>query len=321
MKARPEVEELRSIGAISLLCLLLLSLNSAAQALNDRNRTIDVKGGRIFIQFEGGRLNLSDDEVETWVRSCARAITSYYGRFPLKRTVVKIRGTSGRGVGFSTATSDDDNDGLLEVPLGRYTTKEDLDEDWILTHEMVHLNFPLVSGNKSWVAEGMATYVEPIARLQAGRLNATTVWGDFVRDIPQGLPARGDQGLDFTPTWERTYWGGALFFFVADLEIRTRTNNKKGLQDALSAIARAGGNIGSDWSVEECFAIGDKATGVPVLQPLYGQMRARPVSFDLAKIFRSMGVEKRNGRVLFNREAPMAEIRRAITTGGSDDPA
>lgn len=300
--------------------VLLASIQPAcAYETHSRDTVVQVPGGRIIIKFQGPALNLPDGTVVNWVKNCATAITSYYGKFPLKRTVVQIRTTGGKGVGFSTATSDDDNDGLVEVPLGKYTTIEDLEEDWILTHEMVHLNFPLMSGNKSWIAEGMATYVEPIARLQAGNLKPSIVWGDFLRDMEQGLPARGDRGLDYTPTWERTYWGGALFFFVADLEIRKLTHNRKGLQDALAAIARAGGNIGSDWSAEYCFAIGDRATGVPVLQKLYSQMRSKPVSFDLASIFRAIGVQKRDGKVQLDGDAPMAEIRRAIDSGTIDE--
>ena len=297
-----------------LIASLLLSMQSPCFAA-DRTRVLDVPGGRILITFEGAKLDLSDEAVVGWVRDCARAITSYYGRFPLKKTVVRIQTTSGSGVGFSTATSDDEDNGLVEVPLGRHTTMEDLTDDWVLTHEMVHLNFPLVTDNRTWIAEGMATYVEPLARLQAGSVSSSEVWNEFVRDIPQGLPERGDRGLDFTNTWERKYWGGALFFFVADLEIRSRTNNRKGLQDALAAIAAAGGHIGSHWTVEECFAVGDRATGVPVLQALYREMRAKPVYFDLAQIFRSIGVERRDGNVSFRRDAPLAAVRRAISTG------
>lgn len=295
---------------------LLCSMQSPCFAA-DRTRVLDVPGGRILITFEGGKLDLSDEAVVGWVRDCARAITSYYGRFPLRKTVVRIQTTSGSGVGFSTATSDNEDNGLVEVPLGRHTTVDDLAEDWVLTHEMVHLNFPLVSGNRTWIAEGMATYVEPLARLQAGSASSSEVWNEFARDIPQGLPERGDRGLDYTDTWERKYWGGALFFFIADLEIRSRTNNRKGLQDALSAIAAAGGHIGSRWTVEECFAVGDKATGVPVLQALYREMSAKPVYVDLPKIFRSIGVERRDGRVSFRRDAPLAALRQAISSGSS----
>ena len=35
--------------------------------------------------------------------------------------------------------------------------------------------------------------------------------------------------------WRRTYWGGALFARLADVEIRRQTQNRLGLQDALRA--------------------------------------------------------------------------------------
>ena len=98
-----------------------------------------------------------------------------------------------------------------------------------------------------WIEEGSATYVEPIARARAGDLSPEKVWGDLVDGLPKGLPQAGDRGLDFTPTWGRTYWGGALFCLLADIEIRKRTGNKKGLEDALRAILRAGGTTESDW--------------------------------------------------------------------------
>ena len=113
--------------------------------------------------------------------------------------------------------------------------------------------------------EGLATYVEPIARAQAGELSVHKVWGDLVRGLPQGLPRDGDRGLDHTPTWGRTYWGGALFYLLADVEIRRRTDNRRGLQDALRAIVAAGGNIARYWPVEKVLAAGDKGTGTQVL--------------------------------------------------------
>ena len=61
----------------------------------------------------------------------------------------------------------------------------------------------------------------------------------MVDGMPQGLPAAGDQGLDNTHIWGRTYRGGAMFCLLADIEIRKQTGNAKGLLDALRAINRA----------------------------------------------------------------------------------
>ena len=197
--------------------------------------------------------------------------------------------------------------------MGQLTTEGDLKRDWIMTHEMVHLSFPSVAEEHHWIEEGIATYVEPIARVEAGNVEPRSVWHDLVEGLPKGLPQAGDEGLDHTHTWGRTYWGGALFCTLADVEIRERTNNRYGLQDALRAILAAGGNMETSWPLERALALGDKATGVPVLTELYGQMKAKAVQYDLAGLWSKLGVVEASGKVSFNDRAPLAAVRRAIT--------
>ena len=91
--------------------------------------------------------------------------------------------------------------------MGQHVTQADLDDDWVLSHEMIHFGFPSVEGRHHWIEVGIATYVEPIARAQVGRLTAERVWREMVDGMPQGLPAAGDQGLDNTHTRGRTSWG------------------------------------------------------------------------------------------------------------------
>ena len=95
--------------------------------------------------------------------------------------------------------------------MGQLASEGHLKHDWIMTHEMVHLAFPSVAEEHHWIEEGIATYVEPIARVEAGNLEPRSVWHDLVEGLPKGLPQPGDEGLDHTHTWGRTYWGGALF--------------------------------------------------------------------------------------------------------------
>jgi hypothetical protein len=200
--------------------------------------------------------------------------------------------------------------------VGQATTEKQLDDDWMMTHEFIHMAFPDVSGESDqhhWMEEGMATYIEPIARAQIGRMTNERVWGDFVRDMPQGLPQAGDQGLDRTPTWGRTYWGGAIFWLLADVKIREATHNQKGLQDAMRGILEAGGNITEDWTVERVVEVGDRATGTSVLADLYNHMKATAVHTDLDDLWRRLGVQVKNGAVTFDDRAPLAEIRKAIT--------
>lgn len=276
---------------------------------------LEVGKGALDVAFAPGKLELPQAKVLGWIAASAHAVATYYGRFPVPyaRVLVvpregnRIRG--GKSFGYGGAA--------VRVGVGQGAPEAALQNDWVMTHEMVHLAFPSMRDAHLWIEEGIATYVEPIARAQAGQLSAEKVWGDLVKGIPQGLPEPGDRGLDHTPTWGRIYWGGALFCLLADVEIRQRTGNRRGLQDALRGIVAAGGNIETHWPIERTLKAGDEATGIPVLTELYERMKAAPVSPDLGELWRSLGVEVRDGAVVFNDGAPLASIRRAITAAPS----
>jgi hypothetical protein len=164
-----------------------------------------------------------------------------------------------------------------------------------------------------WLEEGIATYVEPIARVQAGQLTPERIWKDMVAEMYDGEPVAGDRGLNRTHTWGRTYWGGALFCLVADVEIRKQTGNARGLQDALRGIVEAGGTIDKDWSAERVLSVGDRATGVAVLEELYAKWSETPVEVDLPDLWRQLGVNVDRGHITFDDSAPLAKIRVGIT--------
>jgi len=176
------------------------------------------------------------------------------------------------------------------------------------------LAFPDMATNHHWIEEGISVYVEPIARVQAGQLSAERMWHDVVSDMPQGEPEADDKGLDHTPTWGRTYWGGALFCLVADVRVRQQTHNQKELQDALRGILADGGNITQDWEIERALAVGDKATGTTVLLDLYHEMRDKPDPIDLAAMWKQLGVQRAaNGSIQLDASAPLPNVRAAIT--------
>jgi len=207
---------------------------------------------------------------------------------------------------------------VIRVGLSRFARDSSLADDWVMTHEMVHLAFPSVPDQNHWIEEGIATYVEPIARAQVGDLPLETVWRELVDGLPKGLPAPGDQGLDNTHTWGRTYWGGALFCLMADIEIHQRTNNRYGLQDALRGIVRAGGNMEQEWPLARALKAGDEATGVPVLIELYDRMKATPITPDLPALWHQLGIQPSGNSVVFDQGAPLASVVRSIMAKRSD---
>jgi hypothetical protein len=296
------------------LLAILLAATFGSSLITVAAADFEIGGGRIEIEFSEVESNFPRDLTLEWIRNAARAVISYYGRFPVSHLRIRIRSMEGDRIGSGKTFGTEDG-GVITIAVGRSTTRADFQRDWMMTHEMVHLAFPSVAEEHHWIEEGLATYVEPIARAQIGNLTAVKVWSDLVRDLPQGLPQPGDRGLDFTPTWGRTYWGGALFCFLADIEIRRQTKNAKGLQDGLRAVLETGGNISADWDLERIFGICDRATGVSVTQELYAKIRAAPHPVDLDELWKKLGIERRDSSVVFRNDAALASVRRAIVPG------
>ena len=143
------------------------------------------------------------------------------------------------------------------------------------------------------------------------------VWQDLVENLPNGLPEAGDKGLDYTHTWGRTYWGGALFWLLADIEIHKRTNGRRGVTDALRAVNAGGGTYAVEWSVEKVLQIADKGTDTHVLSEMYQRMSGSPQSVDLKSLWLSLGVSMRDGAISFDDTAPLASVRKAICEGSA----
>ena len=277
--------------------------------------TIKVGGSALQVDFTAGDFDLPRQDIVNRIQKAAFAVSTYYGRFPVPRARVLVLPVGGEsGVVQGTTWGDMDGfPGFTRLRIGQHTTKADLAADWTITHELVHMAFASMPDDLSWLEEGIATYVEPIARVQAGELTAEKVWGDMMAGMPNGEPEVGDGGLNANHSWGRTYWGGALFCLVADIEIRKQTKNRKGLQDALKAIVAAGGTIDKEWPIEKLLRIGDSATGTKVLEEMYASWSVAPKSVDLDKLWGELGVLRSGSHISFNPVAPMSRIRVMLT--------
>jgi len=288
----------------------LLGMAGMREVLRASSERVEVGGATLDVFISSDEFSLGSSALLEWVRRSATAVAAYFGQFPVSHARVYITVTqSGR---VSSGVSYGDGGAHCRISVSRETTRDDLYRDWELTHEMVHFSFPSVDRRHHWIEEGIATYVEPIARASIGIVTAEQVWAEMRRDMPQGLPEAGDPGLDHTHTWGRIYWGGALFCLMADVEIRRRTRNAKGFRDALRAINRAGGTIEAEWPLEQALRIGDQATDGQTLTELYSKMASQPFAVDLGYLWRQLGVSENGQGIVLDDRAPWAGIREAI---------
>jgi hypothetical protein len=277
----------------------------------DTDVALNVRGAILCTLFYGAVPANQRRLLRDWIERSAQVVGEYYARFPADRVVLRIHSSPGGGVRGGRTTNDPEL--VIQVSVGSEATAEELTADWVLVHEMVHLALPDVGRRHLWLAEGLATYVEGIARAQFGNRDIADVWAEYRHSMPSGLPRVGEGGMDQTPTWGRTYWGGALYCLQADLGIREQTGNRVGLQTALRAILNQTGGYRAERGIDDVLRIGDDATGTRVLQDLYEQLKSTAVTPDLERLWSSLGVPADPKSHPFDDSAPLAAIRIAIT--------
>jgi hypothetical protein len=303
-------------GTLVLTCFAALGHAACPQQTSIQLR---LEASLICVVMDDGGLKKQQPLLQTWIDRSARIVADYYGRFPATLVVIRLRATDGSGVNGGRTTNDSGL--MIQMRVGRDTTAENLAADWVLVHEMVHLALPEIGRNHDWLAEGLAVYVEGVARAQDGNRAIADVWAEDRNSMPKGLPRAGEGGMDQSSSWGRTYWGGALYCLQADVAARQQTANRAGLQTALRAILKETGGYGFERSIEEVLRTGDAATGTHVLADLYQQNRATPQTPNLDLLWKSLGVPADPLTQPFDDHAPLAAIRIAITAKPGDDAA
>ncbi len=294
------------------LCVVLSTLSPVQQ----EQGACAASQKKLKVKFESkSNGHLSKSVVIKWLQHSREAVSQYYGQFPIniEDLTVSIDDEDGDSVGLGT-TNAEEGQASIEIRIGDDISKSRLMHDWTATHEMTHLAMPILGRTDRWVAEGMATYIEPIARLQLGQVSPEEVWGDLAKNAPRAL-RRQDKGFRGTRDLGELYWGGAIWCLVADIEIRQKTQNRFGFQDAMRGIVKSGATVFSDYSARDALKFGDEAIGVSVLVPLYEQFSTGPIDVDHEDLLHKLGIVRSGGAVRFDNTAPLANLRRSIEAG------
>lgn len=263
-------------------------------------RVLKMPGGELHVAYQSGGLKLSDEALLSWIARTAQGVAQYFGKFPMRQALLIILPCAGRD--HTSGYTYGGGGGAVTVMLPSTFAADDINESWTLCHELIHLAIPGLDRKHHWLEEGIATYVEPIIRYRLHEISRERYWKDLSEGLENGIP---EAGLDSSHSWGSTYWGGALFCFLADVELREATHGKKSLEDALRGVVAAGGSVAEDWPIVRMLKIADATTGQPVLARLYARMGILQSHPDLPALWARLGV--RAGGAL--EAAPEAGLR------------
>ncbi len=126
---------------------------------------LTLDGVDVRVDFGGTTFRGGTDPLLQWVKRSLEIVSAYYGMFPTQTLRIQVVPADGGGVHGGKTWGY--RGGVIRVEVGREVTEAQLMNDWVLVHEMTHLALPDVGESQSWFSEGLAVYVEGIAREQA----------------------------------------------------------------------------------------------------------------------------------------------------------
>jgi hypothetical protein len=261
---------------------------------------------------------VSNVVLQGWVSDVAASNARFWGQVPTTPKLLAVLPESG-GSGLPFGRVMAGSGATILLRLGANTTIDQLYEEWVLVHEFLHLGTPLMRDTGIWFNEGIATYFEPILRARAGWKNEDAVWHEWLTDMPRGLPALTETGLAQAAS-RRSYWGGALFLLLADVELRRRSGGDMGSEDCLRAVLREGVDVRWRWPTARMLAACDAATGATVFADLARRYVYGHEPLDLDGLWRDLGVSLEvDGTIVYDDQARLAAVRRTIVWGSTTD--
>ncbi|KZN50741.1 M61 family metallopeptidase [Pseudoalteromonas luteoviolacea] len=119
----------------------------------------------------------------------------------------------------------------ITLYIDEHASLRSLIADWTLYHELAHLYHPRLDDQDSWLAEGLATYLQNVIMLKGGIISNR----EFVERIKAGLD-RGElatkqfagqlsqisNNMWQLKAYQRVYWSGVAFFIEAELKLQSK---------------------------------------------------------------------------------------------------
>ena len=101
-------------------------------------QVLSIGGATIEVEIAAGSLDVHPSQILSWIERAARAVTTYYGRFPVQRVRVRVVTDSGQDDSIHGTTWGNVGgfQGVTRMRLGRHVTEQDLADDWTMTHRI-----------------------------------------------------------------------------------------------------------------------------------------------------------------------------------------
>lgn len=237
----------------------------------------EVPGARIRLAITDGPATADPVRTRRWLRAGALAVTRLWGEFPVDEDVqlLVIPWHEGRDAA-PWAQTNRGGGPAVHLFMNAAADWPTLRDDWIATHEMVHLALPFVWRTDAWLPEGFASYYQHVLRARLGLVSAETAWqalhDGFLRgnrDTADDTLQEDSRQMHVRGRTLRVYWTGAAIALQADVALREQTAGTWSLDRVLQEFNRCCRKPERTWRGRELFEKFDEIAGSNIFIPLY----------------------------------------------------
>ena len=160
------------------------------------------------------------NDIIRWMDQASDAVTGLYGVFPVNEAQILIVGIGRRKEAVPWGEVQRAGSAAAHLFIDQTRPIKQHMDDWTAVHELSHLLLPKIHYRDRWLSEGLASYYQNVARSQLGMLSPEQAWQKLNAGFDRGRKAQ-DRNLRSSRKTMHVYWGGAAFYLLADLRLRT----------------------------------------------------------------------------------------------------
>ncbi|WP_196138749.1 hypothetical protein [Aliikangiella sp. G2MR2-5] len=244
--------------------------------------------------------------IRQWIVDSAKTLTDYLGYFPEKQLQVIVISSdkySGSPVPWGEVNRGGGN--AIKLVISPEYSISAYYQDWTVFHEFSHLLLPKIEYKSSWLAEGLASYLQYLLMSKAGVLTKEVAWQKLYQGLKRGengtsklrrekltetLQRKRERGKQRDRTM-RIYWTGAAYFLSIDRELYKASGGKSGLREVLAEFNRCCTDSGKLWTGRELVSQLDRLSSSNLFSSRF-EAFSRSESFpDYESVFESLGVK------------------------------
>lgn len=263
--------------------------------------SLNVKNAKIEIALIGTDDKKRLNEYIKWISDTAEILDTHTGLFPQRPVQIILAAKGSQREAVPWAEVQRGGGASVHFYVDEFRNINDFYQDWTAVHEFSHLYLPSLQTEDLWLSEGLATYYQVVLRSKAKITTSSQGWQKLLSGFNRGK--RADNGLNLRQTnaTQHYYWGGTAYFFMADVAIRTHTNQT--LFSVMNQFVNCCINEVGQWSAERLTAKLDSISQTRIFSELL-EKQALTRSFpNVDPVLATLGVTQSFwGRIRINDE-------------------